>query len=77
MNADLWGVGVYTPIADHFVGGFHGDPPGETGDPCTGYISPLKKMTLKRDSVFEYEYFLIVGPLDDIRAFAYAKEGKE
>ncbi len=77
VDADRWGVGVYTPIADHFVGGFHGDPPGETGDACTGYISPLKKMTLKRDSVFEYEYFLIVGPLDDIRAFVYAKEGKE
>lgn len=76
VNAEKWGVGVYTPIAERFVGGFHGDPPGETGDACTGYISPLKKVTLKHNSVFEYEYYLIVGELDEIRAFVYAKEGK-
>lgn len=77
VNAEKWGVGVYTPIAERFVGGFHGDPPGETGDASTGYISPLKKVKLERDAVFEYEYFLIVGQLDEIRAFVYAKEGKK
>lgn len=76
VDENKWGVGVYTPIATHFVGGFHGTPPGETADSATGYISPLKKVALEKDSVFEYEYFLVVGNLDAIRAFVYAKEGK-
>lgn len=76
VNADKWGVGVYTTVAERFCGGFHGTPPGETADACTGYISPLKTVTLEKDSVFEYEYYLIVGTLDEIRAFVYAKEGK-
>jgi len=76
VDEQKWGVGVYNGQAERFVGGFHGEPPGETGDACTGYISPLRTVTLEKDSTFEYDYTLIVGTLDAIRGFAYAQQKK-
>lgn len=70
----MWGVGVYNRDMTHFVGGFYGPDGGGTNDESTGYLSPLKKMALEKDSVFEYDFWLIVGALDEIRAFVYRAE---
>lgn len=67
-----WGVGVYTSIATLFVGGLYGNPSGGPTDGSTAYISPLDTRALGRDTILEYEYNLIVGTLDEIRAFVYA-----
>lgn len=71
-----FGVGVYNGEAERFIGGFAGTPLGETKDGCTGYIAPLHTMTLTKDTVYEWAFDLIVGQLEDIRAFAYAAQGR-
>jgi len=73
VNDDHWGLGVYNAKADHIIGGFAGKPgAGGPEDAPTGYLSPIRRATLAKDTVFEYEYDLIVGSLDDIRAWVYA-----
>lgn len=67
-----WGLGVYNPEAQKFVGGFHGTP--GSGDPVgssTGYLSPLRTETISWNTVYEYDTYLILGYLDDIRAYVY------
>lgn len=75
VNDELWGVGVYNKETELFTGGFHGTPGGDEFDASTGYVSPLRKVALEKDDTLEYEYDLIVGTLEEIRAFAYAAEG--
>ncbi len=70
-----WGLGVYNAVTQLFTGGFHGTPGGGPYDDSTGYISPLRTVALDKDTIFEYEYDLIVGTLRDIRTFVYHAEG--
>ncbi len=67
-----WGLGVYNPDAQQFVGGFHGTP--GSGDPAgssTGYLSPLRTENIRWNTVYEYDVFLILGYVADIRAWVY------
>ncbi|MCC6157293.1 MAG: hypothetical protein IT350_04515 [Deltaproteobacteria bacterium] len=67
-----WGLGVYNPDAEQFVGGFHGTP--GSGDPTassTGYLSPLRTENIRWNTVYEYDAFLILGYVEDIRAWVY------
>jgi hypothetical protein len=75
VDNDSWGVGVYYKDTELFVGGFAGTPGGGPADFSTGYISPLRTMALGKNSVFEYEYVLLVGTLDEIRSQVYEMEG--
>jgi hypothetical protein len=75
VNTDNWGVGVYNPRTELFAGGFSGTPGGDTYSASTGYISPLCVVKLDKDTVYEYDYHLVLGSLDEIRAFAYRMEG--
>ena len=76
-NNDDWGFGVYMPSTEFFIGGFSGKPGGKTNDNPTGYISPLRSLTLQKDTVFEYSFVLILGELQDIRDYVYTAEGKK
>ena len=66
-----WGLGIYHPNLFSFIGGFHGKPDtgGPTDDP-TGYIAPIRQEILDHDIVYDYDYVLILGKLDAIRAYA-------
>lgn len=67
-----WGLGVYNPGAQQFVGGFHGTP--GSGDPSgssTGYLSPLRTEAIAWNTVYEYDVRFILGYLSDIRAYVY------
>jgi hypothetical protein len=66
-----WGVGVYNPLCSNFLAGMHIEPNGEANSDATSYISPIKKMTLNKNSTFEYNYYLIIGELTEIRASIY------
>lgn len=72
LDAKGWGLGVYCEAADLFAGGFAGKP-GSGGEFSgnTSYIAPLAYAELEKNSVFEYEYDLILGTLEQIRSFAY------
>ena len=75
VDDNNWGLGVYNPDAECFVGGFYGTPGGDTDDASTGYIAPLRTELLDKDTVYGYECHLIMGTLSEIRAFVYQQEG--
>lgn len=75
VDDDLWGIAVYTPICANFLAGMAGSPGGESLDASTSYIAPVKKEVFNKNTVYEYEYYLIVGKLDEIRSDIYRLKG--
>ena len=71
VDEQNWGLGVYNPQCTHFLAGRSGEPGRESSDGSTSYIAPIKNYALLRDSVLDYDYDLIVGTLDEIRAAVY------
>ena len=71
VNASGFGVGVYTPGRTRFIGGLYGSPGGGSRASSTCYLSPLEFVPLDKTSTFEYDYWLTVGTLDQIRQEAY------
>ncbi len=70
VNKNKWGLGVYHPGAMLFCGGFSGRAgSGGPSSSQTGYISPFRGDVLDHDIIYEYEYALILGSLDEIRQF--------
>jgi arylsulfatase A-like enzyme len=76
------GFGVYSPQADAtWLSGFVNHLKRDNGRDgsmanSTAYISPLTRVALNKDSVFQYQYYLIPGSVQDVRRFVYEKEGK-
>lgn len=67
-----WGVAVYSPSATHFLAGrFGSNLKGECDTDATAYIAPLRRERLKKDSIMEYEYYLVVGDIEQIRNEIY------
>lgn len=78
VNNDNWGVGVVHPGVYAFIGGFHGEPGrGGPKDNPTGYIAPTRREILDHNVVYEYEYVLVLGTLDEIRAQATARRVRD
>src|SRR5262249_15111587 len=71
INAGNFGVGVYTPGRIRFIGGLAGDPMGGSGSGNTCYLSPLEVAPLDKTNTFEYDYWLTVGTIDEIRQQVY------
>ncbi len=71
VDDNQWGIGVYNPICTNFLAGMAGQPEGEATSSSTSYIAPVKKEILNKNSVYEYEYYLIVGTIDEIRSKIY------
>ncbi len=66
------GLGVWEPGVYQFIGGFAGKPgAGGPKDGPTGYIAPLYNEILDYNIVYEYQYTLIVGSIDEIRQYVY------
>ena len=76
VDDDGFGVGVVHPDALLTVGGFHG-PRGKGGprDGSTGYLAPLHTEVLDHDIVYEAKATLVVGDLEEIRAYAKSRRG--
>eukprot|EP01006_Ploeotia_vitrea_P007984 TRINITY_DN18765_c0_g1_i1.p1 TRINITY_DN18765_c0_g1~~TRINITY_DN18765_c0_g1_i1.p1 ORF type:complete len:306 (-),score=24.81 TRINITY_DN18765_c0_g1_i1:57-974(-) len=71
-----YGMGVINTKATHFLGGFAGTPgSGGPHDNPTGYIAPTWRQALPWNIVFEYDFFLVLGNMDTIRAYAYEVQG--
>ncbi|MGB0373099.1 MAG: InlB B-repeat-containing protein [Opitutales bacterium] len=76
VNDDDWGLGLYKPDNSLFIGGFAGEEGvGGTTDTPTGYFAPLHTEILDHNIVYEYNYTLILGSLDEIRAHAVSQGG--
>ena len=77
VDANDWGVGVFTRVATRMLGGQVGPNGGGELDGATKYISPLRQEALAPDAVYEHDFELILGTLDEIRAHVYASMGPD
>lgn len=71
VDDSQWGIGVYSPTATKFLAGMSGSSGGESTSASTSYISPVRQERLMKNSVMEYEYYLIIGTLSEIRTKIY------
>lgn len=66
------GMGLYSPMGSEFWWvGATGSPPGGPTNPQTMHMAPIRTMTLERDSIVSYRYWLIHGTVESIRARVY------
>ena len=74
VDKDGFGMGIVNTNTTSFVGGFSGgnDKKGSGGsyDPQTGYIAPVKNLVLPPNGVYMYEFYLVLGDIETIRAYA-------
>jgi hypothetical protein len=66
-----FGMAVYNPQCVMFLAGMAGEPGKESTDASTSYIAPIKDEILYKNSVYEYEYYILIGSLDEMRAEIY------
>ena len=71
VDDSQWGIGVYSPSATMFLAGMSGSAGAESTSGSTSYIAPLRKERLMKNSVLEYDYYLIIGSLSEIRGKIY------
>jgi hypothetical protein len=72
VDANNFGVGVYTPGRSSFLGGLNRNPSGGSTSFDTCYLSPIEGVALDKTSTFEYDYWLTLGTIDQIRRQVYA-----
>ncbi|MDP4286081.1 MAG: hypothetical protein Q8891_16850 [Bacteroidota bacterium] len=71
VDSTKWGLGVYNPNCISFLAGMAGSAGAESQDGSTSYIAPVKKEIINKDSVFEFDYYIIIGTVEQIRAKVY------
>lgn len=77
VDESNWGMGIYNPKCNNFLAGMSGSPGKESRDGSTSYIAPVKKEILYKNCTYEYEYYVIVGTLDEIRNKVYKLHSKK
>lgn len=71
VNKEGYGMGVVNFETTNFIGGFSGKKGvGGPYDPQTGYIAPVKSVALPSQGTYEYTFYLVLGDIDTIRAYA-------
>lgn len=60
------GIGICTPGTNTAVTYRHNGKPGPTGGGCS-YIAPIRQFPLTNGLIVDYEFFLTIGTLDEIR----------
>jgi hypothetical protein len=71
VDDNHFGMAVYNPQCTRFLAGMSGVPGKEATDGSTSYIAPVKKEILYKNCVYEYEYYIVIGTLDDMRKRIY------
>jgi hypothetical protein len=71
VDDNNWGMGIYNSRCTEFLAGMAGKPGGESKDGSTSYIAPIRQEILNRTSVYEYDYYIIVGTVEAIRNKVY------
>lgn len=78
VDDDGYGLGVYNGQTNRFGGGFYGEKGvRDPIDQNTGYITPGALEILDHNIVYTYDYALIVGTVDEIRAKACELDNAE
>lgn len=72
VGNDGKGMAVYSPSATLFMAGrFEGRRDGEATDTGTSYIAPVRTHKMMKNSVVEFEYWLLFGDVKHIRKNVY------
>lgn len=67
-----FGMGVYSPKAQRFLAGrYTPDTAGEEYSEATSYIAPLMTAHIRPGDVIEYEYYLLLGTIPEMRKKVY------
>jgi len=66
-----FGMAVYNPLCIRFLAGMSGFTGKEAADGSTSYIEPVKKEMLTKNCGYEYEYYIVIGTLDEMRKRIY------
>lgn len=66
------GMLVYNPQCSHFLAGMAGEAGKESRDASTSYIAPIKDEIIYKKSVYEYEYYILIGSLEQMREQIYS-----
>lgn len=66
-----YGMAVYNPICTMFLAGMAGVPDKDASDGSTAYIAPIRDEVLYKNSVYEYEYYILIGDIDVMRKQIY------
>lgn len=69
-DADF-GMLVYNPQCIMFLAGMAGKPDKEASDASTSYIAPIKDEIINKNAVYEYEYYILIGSLSEMRKQIY------
>jgi len=77
VDDSKWGIGVYNPQCSNFLAGMYLGEGGEASSDSTSYIAPIKQHKLNKNDIYEYEYYLIVGNLNEIRSAIYKLKKKQ
>jgi len=77
VDDNHWGMAIYNPACTRFLAGMAGKSGGEATDKSTSYIAPVKKAMLTKNCVYEYDYYVIIGTLKEIRSTIYKLHKKE
>lgn len=76
VDDNRFGLGVYHPGVYRFSGGFAGRPgTGGENDSPTGYIAPNLPEHIDRNIVYDYEFHLVPGTVEEIRDYVYRRRG--
>lgn len=71
VNKDGFGMGIVNFNTTSFIGGFSGKKgSGGPYDPQTGYIAPVKTLALPPGASYTFDFYLVLGDIDTIRAYA-------
>ena len=68
VDDSQWGIGVYSPgssLSTNYR--FNGGSSGPTGGSCS-YFAPLRTFAITKGLVFEYDVYLKIGTVDEIRS---------
>ena len=65
------GMLVYNPKCTMFLAGMAGEPGKEASSASTSYIAPIKDEILSKNAVYEYEYYILIGSLAEMRKQVY------
>jgi len=77
LNTNDWGLGLITPGRIHFTGGFAGQPGhNRTLGNATGYLAGQGTELIDHNITYTFEYEIVVGSLDEIRARAATHQSK-
>ena len=71
VNKAGFGMGVINFDTTNFIGGFSGEKgSGGPYDPSTGYIAPVKTLALPANEKYAYTFYIVLGNIETIRAYA-------